>query len=113
MPVPRARAAKLAITVTVKAIDTHRWICRTHLFQFNVPSFDSRLLSRWRRPVGGLDAELLAVLGVQPLPAADLHRLGTHDAAEGRSAEQMIQHIEAQMPPGGSHRDEAAVDVGR
>jgi hypothetical protein len=25
----------LAMTVTVKAMDTQRWICRIHLFQFN------------------------------------------------------------------------------
>src|SRR5882757_894179 len=27
-------ATKLAMTVTVKAIDSQRWICRTHVFQF-------------------------------------------------------------------------------
>jgi hypothetical protein len=26
---------KLAMTVSVKAMDSQRWICRTHLFQFN------------------------------------------------------------------------------
>ncbi len=30
----------------------------------------------------------------------------------GRSAEQVIQHIEANVPPGRTHRDEAAIDVG-
>src|SRR5262245_5865079 len=35
IPPPRARATKLAMTVTVKAMDTQRWICRIHLFQFN------------------------------------------------------------------------------
>jgi hypothetical protein len=37
---------------------------------------DSRLLSRLRRPVGRFHTELLGVLRVQPLPAAELHRLG-------------------------------------
>src|SRR5216683_887460 len=27
-------ALKLAMTVSVKAMDSQRWICRTHLFQF-------------------------------------------------------------------------------
>src|SRR5204863_4656650 len=57
-------------------------------------------------------AELLCVLRVQSLPASELHRLGTNDAADGGSAEQMIQNIEAKVPPGSTHRDEAAIDVG-
>src|SRR6266545_7238966 len=60
----------------------------------------------------GLNAELLGVLRVQSLPAAELHRLGTNDAADGGSAEQVIQNIEANVPPGSTHRDEAAIDVG-
>src|SRR5436190_20570797 len=63
------------------------------------------------RPVGRFNAELLCVLGIQSLPAAELHRLGTNDAAEGGSAEKVIQHIEANVPPGSTHRDEAAIDV--
>jgi hypothetical protein len=34
---------KLAMTVTVKTMDTPRWICRIQLFQFNVTSFDDEL----------------------------------------------------------------------
>src|SRR5207249_8128881 len=60
----------------------------------------------------GLNAELLCILRVQSLPASELHRLGTNDAADGGSAEQMIQNIEAKVPPGSTHRDEAAIDVG-
>src|SRR5205809_3169405 len=56
-------------------------------------------------------AELLCILRVQSLPA-EFHRLGTNDAAEGGSAEKVIQHIEANVPPGSTHRDEAAIDVG-
>src|SRR5271169_4754310 len=72
---------------------------------------DSRLLSRpgWR--VGCFDTELLGVLGVQSLPA-ELHGLATNDAAEGSSAEKVIQDIETNVPPGSTHGDEAAIDVG-
>src|SRR5437773_6407129 len=56
-------------------------------------------------------AELLCILRVQSLPA-ELHRLRTNDAAEGGSAEQVIQNIETNVPPGSTHRDEAAIDVG-
>src|SRR6266481_2062432 len=56
--------------------------------------------------------ELLCVLRVQSLPATELHRLGTNDAPDGGSAEKVIQNIEANVPPGSTHRDEAAIDVG-
>src|SRR5262245_6929923 len=62
-------------------------------------------------PAGGLNAELLCVLGVQSLPAAELHRLTANDAADGSSAEKAPQNIETNVPPGGAHRDEAAIDV--
>src|SRR6266852_9710913 len=74
---------------------------------------DSRLLSRRRRPVGRFNTELLCVLGVQPLPAAELHGLGADHAADGSSAEQVIQNIEANVPSGSAHRDEAVTDVGQ
>src|SRR6266571_823140 len=51
----------------------------------------------------GLNAELLGVLRVQSLPAAELHRVGTNHAAERGSAEQVIQHIKAQVPPRSTH----------
>src|SRR5882724_6344422 len=72
---------------------------------------DSRLLSRLRRPVGRFNTELLGILRVQPLPAAELHRLTTSDAADGSSAEKAIQNIETNVPPGSTHCDEAATDV--
>src|SRR2546430_797141 len=72
---------------------------------------DSRLLSRLRRPVGRFNTELPGVLRVQPLPAAELHRVATNDAADGSSAEKVIQNIETNVPPGSTHRDEAAIDV--
>src|SRR5438128_1626736 len=46
---------------------------------------------------------LLCVLSVQPLPVAELHRLATNHAADGSSAEQVIQNIEANVPPGSTH----------
>src|SRR6266850_1313822 len=72
---------------------------------------DSRLLSRLRRPVGRFDSELLGVLGVQSLPAVELHGLGADDAADGSSAEKAIQNIEGDVPARGAPRDEAAIDV--
>jgi hypothetical protein len=64
---------------------------------------DSRLLSRLRRPVGRFDTELLGVLRVQPLPAAELHGVGADHAADGSSAEKAIQNIETNVPPGSAH----------
>src|SRR5579864_7385629 len=62
-------------------------------------SLDSRLLSRPRRPVGRFNTELLGVLRVQPLPAAEFHRLHTNHAVDGGSAEMAIQDIETNVPP--------------
>src|SRR6266851_2044968 len=74
---PCTTATMLTMTATVKALDSQRWVCRTHLFQFNdivAILLDSRLLSRLRRPVGRFNTELLCVLRVQSLPA-ELHGL--------------------------------------
>src|SRR5437763_17030385 len=60
----------------------------------------------------GLNAELLCVLGVQSLPTAELDRVGTNHAADGSSAEKLIQNIETNVPSGSTHGDEAAIDVG-
>ena len=64
---------------------------------------DSRLLSSLRRPVGRFNTELLGVLRVQALLAAELHRLATNDAGDGSSAEKVIQNIETNVPPGSTH----------
>jgi len=32
---PCTTATMLTMTATVKAMDSQRWVCRTHLFQFN------------------------------------------------------------------------------
>src|SRR5205807_5313037 len=85
---------------------------RTWLVHCFAIHLDSRLLSRLRRPVGHFDTELLGVLRVQPLPAAELHGLTTNDAADGSSAEKAIQNIETNVPPGSTHCDEAVTDVG-
>jgi hypothetical protein len=63
---------------------------------------DSRPLSRLRRPVGRFNGELLCVLGVEPRPT-ELRRLTTNDAADGSSAEKVIQNIETNVPPGSTH----------
>src|SRR5437899_5721783 len=65
-----------------------------------------------RGPAGSLDAKLLRVLGVQSLPAVELQRVAGNDAANGISAEQPVQDIEADVPPGSTHGDVTAIDVG-
>src|SRR5207245_5862932 len=62
-------------------------------------------------PSGGLDAELLGVLGVQSLPAVELHGLGADDASNGPTSEKPLQHVEADVPARGAHRYEITVDV--
>src|SRR2546428_8106989 len=81
------------------------------------PPFGQASLARVRlvscsHPRSSRYAELLCILRVQSLPASEVHRLGTNDAAEGGPPEQVIQNIEAKVPPGSTHRDEAAIDVG-
>src|SRR5262249_31506083 len=61
--------------------------------------------------LGRLRAELLGVLGVQPLPALELQGVGADDAADGSSAEKAIEHIETNVPSGRTHGDEAAIDA--
>src|ERR1700740_3769741 len=70
----------------------------------------SRLLSLLRREVRRLSAELLCILGDQPLPA-ELHRIATSDAADGSSAEKAIQNIEGNVPARRAPRDESAIDI--
>src|SRR6267378_3712410 len=81
-------------------------------FFHDLSSIYLRLLSRLGRPVGRFDTELLCVLDVQSLPAAELHGLGADDASNGSSAEKVIQNIETNVPPGSTHGDEAVTDVG-
>jgi len=64
-----------------------------------------------RRPVGRFNTELLGILRVQPLPA-ELDGLRADDASKGSSTQKVIQNIEANVPPGSAHCDEAVTDVG-
>src|SRR5882724_6874125 len=64
-----------------------------------------------RGPIGGRHAELACVLGVQSLPAAELHGLGADDASNGLTGEKPLQHIEADVPARSAHRYEITVDV--
>src|ERR1700680_3429311 len=61
-------------------------------------------------PVRNFDTELPGVLRVELRPT-ELHRLASNDAADGASAEKVIQNIETNVPPGSTNRDEAAIDV--
>src|SRR5512143_1350006 len=65
----------------------------------------------WPRSLS-LSRELLCILRVQLLPAAEFQRIRTDDAAERISVEEMIEDVETDVPSGGAHRDEAAIDVG-
>src|SRR5204863_8913512 len=58
-----------------------------------------------------LETELLLVLGVQALPAVELHGLGADDAADGMAGDQPVQRVQADVPARGAHRDEVLVDV--
>ena len=62
--------------------------------------------------MGRFNTELLGVLRVQPLPAAELYRFGANQASNRSSTEQAIQNIETNVPPGSTHGDEAVTDVG-
>src|ERR1700680_2063985 len=72
---------------------------------------DSRLLGRVRRPVGRFNTELLCVLGVQSLPAAELHGLGADDASNRLTREERLKDVKADVPAGGAPRDKAAINV--
>src|SRR4051812_49616846 len=69
--------------------------------------------SPWLRGrTGGRHAELRGVLAEQSLPAVDLHGVGAHDASHGLTGEQPLQHVEADVPTRGAHRDVVTVDLG-
>src|SRR5437660_3029637 len=65
---------------------------------------------RWAA-TGGLNAELLCVLGSQSLPPAELHGLGADDASNRLTREEPLKDVEADVPARGAPRDEAAIDV--
>src|SRR4051794_5694425 len=66
---------------------------------------------RGSRPVRALNAELLRILGVQSLPAAELQRVDADHAANRLTGKKSLEHVEADMPAGGSHRYESTIDV--
>ena len=53
-------------------------------------------------PARNFDTELLGVLRIEQRPT-ELHRLASNDAADGSSAEKVIQNIETNVPPGSTH----------
>src|SRR5437588_4535176 len=63
------------------------------------------------RPVRPFNAELLCVLGVQSLPAAELHGLGADHASNRLTREEPLKNVEADVPARVAPRDEAAIDV--
>ena len=72
---------------------------------------DSRLLSRLRRPLGCFQTELLRVLRVQPLPAAEHLVLGAHHRPNRLTREEPLKDIEADVRGRGAPRDEAAINL--
>src|SRR5581483_4587040 len=66
---------------------------------------------RSRGPGGGFDAELLCVLGVESLPAAELQRSCADDPSDGVTGEEPLQDVEADVPAGSAHGDESTVDA--
>jgi hypothetical protein len=70
----------------------------------SVPHLKGSLMLRGiGRATRGLNSELPGILGVQSLPAAELHGIGADHAADGSSAQKAIQNIEGYVPPGRAH----------
>src|SRR5581483_6943375 len=63
------------------------------------------------RPARHLDAELPGVLRVQSLPAVKVHGFDASDASNRLTREEPLKNIQADMPPRGAPRNEAAVNV--
>src|SRR5689334_6701368 len=82
-----------------------------HYFFAARPKCGLRFL-HFRRPLRHLNSEQLRVLSMQSRKAGELHSLWTHQASHGLTGEKMIQHIEANVPPGGAHCDEVPIDTG-
>ena len=53
----------LAMTATVKAMETQRWVCRIHLFQFNGISSED-----WNKPAAAHPGSRRASIIFQPFP---------------------------------------------
>src|SRR5579863_2338445 len=94
---------------SVKTIDSQRWICRIHLFQFNGTS--SSILILLSRPTRLLTPELPGVLRAELLPGIDPRRVGPGEPSDGISAEHAIEHVKRDVPAGCAPRDESAIDA--
>jgi hypothetical protein len=77
--------------------DPLEWL--VHSFAIHLDSRRFRILGR---PVGRFNAKLPSIRRVQPLPA-ELHRLTANDAADGSSAEKVIQNVETNVPTSSTH----------
>src|ERR1700753_3285414 len=62
------------------------------------------------RQLTRLDAELLRVFVVEPLPAGELHGVGADKATGGRTGEKMAEYVKATVPAGSAHGNEISVD---
>src|SRR5882762_5622801 len=62
------------------------------------------------RKVRRLHAELFCILGIQTRPI-ELHRFAANDSPEGLAGEESIEHIDADVPAGRTHRYETTIDV--
>ncbi len=71
----------------------------------------SRRLSRLGGHFGRFHAELPGVLGVQSLPAGELRPSPPAMRPIGAPAQKTVQHVEANVPSGSAHRNEAAINV--
>jgi hypothetical protein len=63
------------------------------------------------RATRGLNTELLCVLGVQSLPAVEVHGISADDASNRLARKEPLKDVEADVPARSAPRDEAAIDV--
>src|SRR5262245_52647966 len=98
----------MVFALGVVATATKAGFCRVNSMEFVSHASTLRGVGR---PTWGLDAELLCVLGVQSLPAAELHRVAGNDASNRLAGEVPLEDVEADVPARGAPRDEAAIDV--
>src|SRR5215472_969630 len=79
---------------------------------FSGPWTHAFLSCRPALPFRHVHPEQRCVLGVQSLKPGELHRVWAHPASNRLAAKKVIEHIEAYVPPGRAHCDEAAIDAG-
>src|SRR5260370_624659 len=98
----------MVLTLGVVLAATSAACCRVDSMGFFLLCFKAS--GHWS-PTGGLNAELLCVLCVQSLPAAELHGIGADHASNRLTREEPLKDVEADVPARGAPRDEAAIDV--